>query len=91
MNWQSLLKKYGIIATIVSILGISGYLKGLTPVFAYELDEVIKLAQSNSDAIALQRWQYLNTKKINQGLDTAEQLEYCKLSKRLGLFGQGCI
>ena len=86
----TLAKKWGVLVVIAGALGVSGFFEGLRPVFAFQLEPYIQLAQSNSDAIALQRWQYLNAKSQNQGLDIAEQLEYCKLSARLGLLGQGC-
>ena len=89
-DWDKIMKRYGIIAGIVGLLGLGGYLSGLKPVFAYQLEEVRQLAQSNSNTLALQRWQYLDAKKRNQGLDAGEQFEYCKLSKQLGLLGIGC-
>lgn len=90
IDWEKGLKKYGIIAGIAGALGLGSYFYDVRPVFAFQLEEVRELAQSNSETLALQRWQYLDAKKRNQGLDAGEQFEYCKLSKQLGLVGIGC-
>ena len=75
---------------IVLFLGIGGYLGGLAPVFAFQLAEVRELAQSTADTVALQQWQKLHSKKQTEGLNAADQMEFCILSRQLGFQGLGC-
>ena len=60
------------------------------PVISRELKAVEQQVASNSATLALQRWQYLDTKRQTQGLNGSEAVEFCKLSRVLGLRGTGC-
>ena len=90
---QKLLFWVGIPAALVA--GISGawagldYL-GIRPVLSREIVPLEAQVASNSQSIALQRWQYLHAKRQNVGLDASEQAEYCALSRQLGFQGVGC-
>lgn len=68
---------------VTDFLGIRVYTIGE----ARELEEQV---QANTGALLLQRWQLLNTKRINQGLTASELVEFCHISRQLGLQGQGC-
>ena len=60
------------------------------PVVSRELRVVKEQVASNTTALALQRWQWLNARRQNQGLTPSELVEFCKLSFILGLRSDGC-
>lgn len=68
---------------VTDFLGIRVYTIGE----ARELEEQV---QANTSTLLLQRWQFLETKRVNQGLSAIERVEYCHISRQLGLQGQGC-
>jgi hypothetical protein len=82
-------KKLGIFVAVMTILG--GLYGGALavgfpidrPVWKSEFIELEQIVAGNQEAINLQRWQFLSTKKINFELTTAEILEFCKLTKLL--------
>lgn len=90
MKLEWLLSKYVIGVALCAALGVGGYVGGLAPVFAYQLQEVRELVQSNSDTLALQRWQLLHAKAADGTINAIEQVEYCALSRHLGVAGIGC-
>lgn len=66
-----------------------------------ELRELIKEANDlivvvsqevrvNTDDRLMQRWRFLDMKRQNEGLNTNELVEFCQISAKLGLQGQGC-
>lgn len=61
-----------------------------TPVLSRDLEPIAQQVASNSQTLALQRWQYLEAKRQNQGLTASERVEFCALSRQLGLRGEGC-
>lgn len=93
MNIDTAGKKAGAMAAILGLLGIiygGMFAVGVAPYTNGEAAQLQTQVQSNTDALLLQRWQYLNTKLINQGLDPQEQYEYCAISNELGFVGTGC-
>tara|TARA_R110000772_G_C13168770_1_gene426811 strand:+ start:522 stop:770 length:249 start_codon:yes stop_codon:yes gene_type:complete len=51
---------------------------------------LVAQVQSNTEAILLQKWQYLETKRIKEGLTPSEKFQYCNISRQLGYKGEGC-
>ncbi len=60
------------------------------PAWHSELQELEEQVASNSRTLALQRWEYLEAKRLNSGLTVAEKAVYCELSALLGFQGVGC-
>ena len=93
---MTLARAAAILGLVTASLGVLGaawagldYLD-VRPVISRELKAVEAQVASNSMTLALQRWQYLNTKRQTQGLSASEAVEYCKLARVLGLQGAGC-
>lgn len=63
---------------------------GQRPVLIWELDDLQIQVTSNTTAVLLQRWQYLEALRTNRGLTPQQKLEYCQISKKLGFKGAGC-
>lgn len=90
-------KKYwkipAVIVSSCAVLGISwsglDYL-GIRPFTNGEAAELSLQVASNTTAILLQRWQYLEALRINRGLTVQQRLEYCQISHKLGFKGEGC-
>lgn len=83
---------YGIPAFLGVIAAIWGALTWLDirPVLSRDFNDLATQVASNSQTLALQKWQFLKAKKENQGLTPSEQVEFCALSRQLGLKGEGC-
>lgn len=93
MKWQEMGTILGVVTALsVTVGGVFAGLEytGLRPVVLKEFAELQLQVQSNSQTLALQRWQWLNEKRRIQGLSIIEQIEYCKLSRLLGIRGEGC-
>jgi hypothetical protein len=58
--------------------------------FSRELRATETQVAANTSAVQLIRWQLLDQRRRTQGLSPNEQVEYCKLSRLLGLRGAGC-
>ena len=86
---EKLLAGAAVITALGVVIGALEYF-GARPVLSGELRELVIQVAANTRASQLQRWQYLHAKKVNQGLDTYEQAEYCELSRLLGFQGVGC-
>ncbi len=77
-------------AGVIAFLGVGGYLGGLVPTFAYQTEELRQAVQINTEDRLMQRWKLLDMKRQNEGLTTNELVEFCQISAKLGLQGQGC-
>lgn len=83
------------LVTALSVLGGAGWgilaWADATPVLSRDIEPLATQVAANSQSLALQRWQYLEAKRQNQGLTPNERLEYCALSRQLGFQGVGCV
>lgn len=79
----------GAIAVVGAAWGGLDYL-GVRPALISEVREVKTELAAVSQSVWLSRWQLLNAKRQNQGLTAEEQVEFCKISRLLGLRGAGC-
>lgn len=90
MNWKQRLIGAAAIVTAAGVLWTTLISIGMAPVLSKDFDVLKQQVASNSQTLALQRWQFLNTKRQNEGLSPSEMVEFCALSRQLGLKGQGC-
>jgi len=79
----------GVAAAAVIMYQVTDYL-GIRVYTIGEARELEEQVQANTSTLMLQRWQLLNTKRTNQGLTASELVEFCHISRELGLQGQGC-
>jgi hypothetical protein len=74
---------------VLAILAAMNYFE-IRPIVVKELKATEVRVAANTRAVQLIRWQLLNEKRQNQGLTVSELVEFCELSRALGLKGQGC-
>lgn len=77
------------VGAVVATTAVLDYL-GVRPVLSREIVPLVEEIAANTSAVQLIRWQLLEQRRINQGLSPTERVEFCALSRRLGLRGEGC-
>jgi len=90
INIMAVIKHPGFWAVVIPFLGVGSYLGGLAPTLAFQTEELRQEVQLNTDDRLMQRWKFLNMKRENQGLPPHELVEFCQISAKLGLKGEGC-
>ena len=63
---------------------------GIRPALIAELRGVQQTVQSTVETLALFQWMLLDERRKTKWLAVEEQVRYCKLSRDLGLMGEGC-
>lgn len=93
MNWRAIGIWIGLPAAawagLIAVIAALDFL-GVRPVISRELKATEVQIAANTRAVQLIRWQVLNAKRQNQGLTASELVEFCELSRALGLRGAGC-
>ena len=93
-NTKNLLIYLGVPAAIVAAVtatwAMTDYL-GIRPVLSREFTELKTTVAVNQRGVLLIRWQILEQKRKTEGLTAAEQVEFCQISRLLGIRGGGCI
>ena len=77
------------VAAVVATWNVLNFLK-VRPVLSREFDDLAAVVESVQQGVQLQRWQALNERRKAQGLDANEQAEFCRLSRAVGIRGEGC-
>lgn len=103
MSWYKKTEaKIGLAVVCIALLSALGYnVKASLPPTRAEVEEKIsilrdalkntdEMVQLNTDDRLMQRWKFLNMKLEHEGLLPYEMVEYCNISRQLGLQGQGC-
>ena len=78
-----------IVAAVVATWNVVDYLD-VRPVLSREFGELAAVVESVQQGVQLGRWQVLDARRRAQGLDAAEQAEFCRLSRALGFRAEGC-
>jgi len=90
VDFKSIFKSPAFWVGLIAFLGVGSYLGGLAPTLAFQTEELRQEVQLNTDDRLMQRWKFLNMKRENQGLPPHELVEFCQISAKLGLKGEGC-
>ena len=78
-----------IVAASTATWAILDYLD-VRPVLSREFGQLAAVVESVQQGVQLGRWQVLDARRRAQGLDAAEQAEFCRLSRALGFRADGC-
>lgn len=78
------------IGALVGLVAITDYL-GVRPVLSREFTALKITVGANQQAVLLLRWQLLEQRRKTQGLTVSERVEYCAISRQLGLKTDGCL
>lgn len=90
MSWEKKMTLTSLACGLLVILWNVGDYTGVRPTIKLENDATMELAQANSKQLLVMRYQYLEALRKNKGLDPAQRVEYCLITKELGFKGVGC-
>ena len=78
-----------IVAAATATWAILDYLD-VRPVLSREFGQLAAVVDKTQEGVNLIQWQVLDQRRRTQGLSADDQVLYCRLSKQLGIRGEGC-